>query len=61
MGIYKLVYLLKSLTDEDLNKSFMHPETNSEVFLKVNIGVYAWHGNHHYAHIENLLKRKGWL
>jgi hypothetical protein len=58
---YKLVYLLKSLTDKDLNKSFMHPETNFEVFLKVNIGVYAWHGNHHYAHIENLLKRKGWL
>lgn len=58
---YKLVYLLKSLGDEDLNKSFMHPETNSEVLLKVNIGVYAWHGNHHYAHIENLLKRKGWL
>lgn len=57
---YKLVYLLKSLPKEDLNKSFIHPETNSEVLLKVNIGVYAWHSNHHYAHIENLLKRKGW-
>ena len=58
---YKLVYLLKSLSNEDLNKSFIHPETNAEVLLKVNIGVYAWHSNHHYAHIENLLKRKGWL
>ncbi|WP_406684176.1 putative metal-dependent hydrolase [Seonamhaeicola sp. MEBiC1930] len=58
---YKLVNLLKGLTDEDLNKSFIHPETNSEVLLSYNIGNYAWHSNHHYAHIENLLKRKGWI
>ena len=58
---YKLVYLLKTLSDDDLNKCFIHPETNSEVSLKKNIGVYAWHSNHHYAHVENLMKRKGWL
>lgn len=57
---FKLVYLLKGLTDEDLSKTFIHPETNSEVPLKYNIGNYAWHSNHHYAHIENLLKSKGW-
>ncbi len=58
---YKLVYLLKSLSLDDLNKSFIHPDANQEVFLKQNIGMYAWHSNHHYAHIENLLKRKGWI
>jgi len=58
---YKLVYLLKSLSDEQLNRSFIHPEHNNEVLLKQNIGIYAWHSNHHYSHIENLLKRKGWL
>ena len=58
---FKLVYLLKTISDEDLNKYFIHPETNSKVTLKCNIGNYAWHSNHHYAHIENLLKRKGWL
>ncbi|OEK08877.1 metal-dependent hydrolase [Flavivirga aquatica] len=58
---FKLVYLLKTLTEEDFNKSFIHPETNSEVVLSYNIGNYAWHSNHHYAHIENLLKIKGWL
>ena len=58
---YKLVYLLKSLSEDDLNKSFIHPEHNEEVVLKKNIGIYAWHSNHHYAHIENLLKREGWL
>jgi DinB family protein len=57
---YKLVYLLKSLTIDNLNKCFIHPETNQEVVLKHNIGIYAWHSNHHFAHIENLLKREGW-
>ena len=37
---FKLVYLLKSLSEEDLNKSFIHPETNKEVILKHNIVVY---------------------
>ena len=51
----KLVYLLKSLSNEDLNRSFIHPEHNEEVALKKNIGIYAWHSNHHYAHIKNLI------
>ena len=58
---YKLVYLLKQLTDSDLNRYFIHPETNKEVLLKQNIGIYAWHSNHHYSHIENVLKRNNWL
>ncbi len=57
----KWVYLLENLSDEDLTRSFIHPEGNTKVSLKKNIGIYAWHSLHHYAHIENLLKRKGWL
>ncbi len=57
---FKLVYLLKGLTEEQLNRSFIHPEGNVEVVLKQNIGIYAWHGSHHYAHIENLIKGEGW-
>lgn len=55
----KWVYLLKGLSDDDLNKTFIHPEGNEEVSLKENIGIYAWHCNHHFAHIEQLLIRKG--
>ncbi|MFH4964336.1 YfiT family bacillithiol transferase [Gaetbulibacter sp. M235] len=58
---FKLVYLLKRLNENDLNKLFIHPETKKEVLLKQNIGIYAWHSNHHYAHIENLLKRNNWI
>jgi len=56
----KLVHLLRGLSEQQLNRSFIHPEGNIEVVLKQNIGIYAWHSNHHFAHIENLLKRKGW-
>lgn len=58
---FKLVYLLKGLTDDQLNRSFIHSETNTEVMLRQNVGIYAWHSEHHYAHIKNLLKRKNWL
>ena len=56
----KWVYLLKSLKEDDLSKRFVHPETNTEVSLAKNIGIYAWHCEHHYAHIANLLKIKNW-
>jgi len=57
----KLVYLVKGLDVLELNKTFVHPEGNETVMLKENLGIYAWHCNHHYAHIEDLLKQKTWL
>ncbi len=56
----KLVYFLKGLSRNDLKRSFVHPEGKVTTTLEENIGRYAWHGNHHYAQIQNLLKRKGW-
>lgn len=52
--------LLKHLTQTELKKTFIHPEHGKEFSVEVNIGVYAWHCNHHLAHIVNLKKRKGW-
>ena len=56
----KLVFLLKGLSMDQLKRTFIHPEGNIETSLMENVGRYAWHGSHHYAHIEQLLKRKGW-
>ncbi|MCW5517561.1 YfiT family bacillithiol transferase [Muriicola sp. Z0-33] len=56
----KLVYLLRGLSKEELQRSFLHPEGNTESTLEENIGRYVWHGNHHYTHIQNLLDREGW-
>ncbi|MGZ9735221.1 YfiT family bacillithiol transferase [Flavobacterium sp. GNP002] len=57
---YRLAYLMNSLSNEDLEKTFIHPENNKEFKIKKIIGTYAWHGNHHLAHITELKKQKGW-
>jgi radical SAM superfamily enzyme YgiQ (UPF0313 family) len=56
----KWTYFLKGLQMSDLEQIFIHPDGNEEVSLKENIGIYAWHCNHHYAHIEELMIREGW-
>ncbi|VXB91312.1 YfiT family bacillithiol transferase [Maribacter litoralis] len=56
----KLVYLLKRLTPEDLENSYIHPDGNVNVSVAENIGKYAWHSNHHFAHIKTLADREGW-
>jgi uncharacterized damage-inducible protein DinB len=45
------VYLLKSLTDKELSREFLHPETGELILIKTSLGAYAWHGEHHLAHI----------
>lgn len=57
----KLVHLLKGLDDVDLTREYIHPDGNVAVSVAENIGKYAWHSNHHFAHIEGLLRRKNWL
>ena len=56
----KLVYLLRGLSQEDLERKFIHPDGNQETSLIVNVGRYAWHGSHHIAHIKNLIVRENW-
>lgn len=48
----KWVYFLKGLNKNDLKKSFIHPEGDILISLAEDIGIYAWHGNHHLAHLE---------
>tara|TARA_R110002050_G_scaffold1281_1_gene9161 strand:- start:49552 stop:50094 length:543 start_codon:yes stop_codon:yes gene_type:complete len=56
----KLVYLLKGLSNSDLEKIYIHPEGHVAVTVAENIGKYAWHSNHHLAHIEGLIQRNSW-
>jgi len=50
------VYLLTSLTDEQLQRAFNHPDSGLTT-LEHAIGLYAWHGKHHLAHIQNALAK----
>lgn len=55
----KLGILLRNFTDEDLRRTFVHPEHGKIFTLQETIGLYAWHSNHHLAHIKQALKYKG--
>ena len=50
------VYLLEQMTEEDYQRSFIHPENNAEVRLIENLGIYAWHCEHHLQHILNAIQ-----
>jgi hypothetical protein len=56
----RLAFIMKNLANEELERSFVHPENNSEYKIKEIIGLYAWHSNHHLAHITTLKKHKNW-
>ena len=43
--------LLKSISNSDLNRKFVHPEGNRRISIVEAIGMYAWHCEHHLAHI----------
>ncbi|XEC96584.1 YfiT family bacillithiol transferase [Paenibacillus tarimensis] len=57
---HRWVVLLESLSASDYERTFYHPESNEIVRLDRNLGLYAWHGKHHIAHITSLRERMGW-
>lgn len=51
--------LLESFTADDWKRAFVHPKLGP-VPLEVATALYAWHGEHHVAHITSLRERQGW-
>jgi len=49
--------LLNNLTEKDLKRVFIHPEHGKSFSIEENIGIYAWHCNHHLAHIIQAKKQ----
>lgn len=56
----KWAALMRGLSEGDLSRAFIHPDTNKSVKMDRMIGLYAWHGNHHLAHITTLKEKMGW-
>jgi uncharacterized damage-inducible protein DinB len=50
---------LLSLQNEDWNKIVIHSATNKKMTLWYLLGLYAWHGIHHVAHINIVRKKFG--
>ncbi len=51
--------LLESMTEDDFRREFIHPETGSWTLERV-LALYAWHSQHHTAHITSTRERNGW-
>ena len=53
------INLLKIMTAPDWQKVLQHPESGA-LTLDQMLSLYAWHCEHHLAHISGLLAQKGW-
>lgn len=58
---FRWVHMLKTMTNRDFEKTYFHPEHNQKIYLRDNVAFYAWHCEHHLAHINSLKKEKGWV
>lgn len=52
--------ILKSIEEADWNRTVFHPEYKKQWTLWYLLGLYAWHGKHHVAHIRSLRNRNNW-
>lgn len=51
--------VLRNTTDAERQRTFFHPE-NGPTRIDQLAALYAWHGDHHIAHIANLRTRMAW-
>ena len=52
--------VLRAMRPEQMERGFVHPEHGRFMRLDAALGLYAWHGKHHVAHITALREREGW-
>jgi hypothetical protein len=57
---HRWVALLRKLGAAEGARTFLHPEHNRQITIDELIAMYAWHGEHHVAHITSLRRRMGW-
>ncbi len=53
------VALMRAMDAADFQRRFRHPERGLMTLAQL-LGLYAWHGRHHVAHITSLRAREGW-
>jgi hypothetical protein len=56
----RLIALIDSLTPEQWQRGFVHPEHGRTLTLWQTAALYSWHSKHHVAHINNLRARNKW-
>lgn len=58
---FRLQWILSNLTASDFERRYVHPQYGKEFPLYEVAALYAWHGDHHLAHITELKKRNHWI
>jgi hypothetical protein len=56
----RMLAIFKSVKGEEWNRTVEHPEYKTKMSIWYILGLYAWHGKHHTAHINSLRERNGW-
>ena len=51
------ILFLKTLSQKDLSRTYFHPERAKHYPIGTAIMIYAWHCNHHLAHIQNAINK----
>ena len=50
----------QSMTADQFQRTFFHPEMQETQTLERHVQLYAWHSKHHVAHITSLRQRQRW-
>ena len=53
------VRVMRAMSELDFSRRYVHPATGEHEVTHI-VGLYAWHGTHHVAHITSLRARMGW-
>jgi len=52
--------LLRQMKATDFERRYRHPEHGKIFTVDEGLALYAWHGQHHAAHITSLRRRMAW-
>lgn len=55
----RMVQMLRTVPATSFQRTIHHPE-NGPMTLDAMVSLYAWHGQHHTAHVTALRQRQGW-
>ena len=50
---------IKNLSETEWSRTVIYPSTQKETTLWYLLGMYAWHGRHHVAHIRSFREKNG--
>jgi hypothetical protein len=54
------VEFIRTLTVSEFDRTYHHPAADKDYTLKEVLSMYAWHGEHHLAHISQTKRIRKW-